>query len=144
MDHNGVCKICDFGMSIDLNKTKPVLVQSRKFDGTMTMGRGGAGLHHHNSFENNLLWESEPGLHKSSSCQERRFEVCRSDSCVGGSKPGQRPALPIRWMSPEALQSHIFSIETDVWAFGIVLWEIATLGTGDLLIDHLKADFVNR
>jgi serine/threonine protein kinase len=40
-----------------------------------------------------------------------------------------RPALPIRWMAPEALQYHIYSPETDVWAFGIVLWEIATLGT---------------
>lgn len=40
----------------------------------------------------------------------------------------KRPALPIRWMAPEALQYHIFSRETDVWAFGIVLWEIATFG----------------
>lgn len=39
-----------------------------------------------------------------------------------------RPALPIRWMAPEALQYHIYSVETDVFAFGIVLWELATLG----------------
>lgn len=39
-----------------------------------------------------------------------------------------RPALPIRWMAPEALQYHIYSIKTDVFAYGIVLWEIATLG----------------
>lgn len=39
-----------------------------------------------------------------------------------------RPALPIRWMAPEALQYHIYSVETDVFALGIVLWELATLG----------------
>lgn len=39
-----------------------------------------------------------------------------------------RPALPIRWMAPESLEFHVYSHETDVFAFGIVLWEIATLG----------------
>lgn len=31
-------------------------------------------------------------------------------------------------MSPESLQFHTFSHESDVYAFGIVLWEITTLG----------------
>lgn len=44
-----------------------------------------------------------------------------------------RPALPIRWMAPEALQYHVYSVETDVFAFGIVLWELATLGKIDQL-----------
>lgn len=39
-----------------------------------------------------------------------------------------RPALPIRWMAPESLQYHVYAVETDVFAFGIVLWELATLG----------------
>lgn len=47
-----------------------------------------------------------------------------------------RPALPIRWMAPEALQYHVYSVETDVFAFGIVLWELATLGK---LINYTRA-----
>lgn len=31
--------------------------------------------------------------------------------------------------APEALQYHVYSVESDVFAFGIVIWEIATLGT---------------
>lgn len=37
-------------------------------------------------------------------------------------------------MAPEALQFHVYSVETDVFAFGIVLWELATLG---MTIDQL-------
>ncbi|XP_055958744.1 myoblast growth factor receptor egl-15 isoform X5 [Patella vulgata] len=35
---------------------------------------------------------------------------------------------PTRWMSPESLVENIYNTQTDIWAYGIVLWEIFHFG----------------
>lgn len=36
----------------------------------------------------------------------------------------EHDAIPIRWMPLEAILYNKFTVESDVWAFGVVLWEI--------------------
>lgn len=42
--------------------------------------------------------------------------------------PSQGGKIPIRWTAPEAIAYRKFTSASDVWSFGIVMWEVMAFG----------------
>ncbi|XP_043753890.1 proto-oncogene tyrosine-protein kinase receptor Ret-like [Cervus elaphus] len=71
-------------------------------------------------------------------------DVYEEDSYVKRSKG----RIPVKWMAIESLFDHIYTTQSDVWSFGVLLWEIVTLGGNpypgippERLFNLLKTDY---
>lgn len=58
-------------------------------------------------------------------------------------KKNQEP-LPWQWMAPESLQRLEFGEKSDVWAYGVTIWEIYTFGEVPYAGLSWNIDFVSK
>ncbi|KAH0511334.1 Ephrin type-A receptor 5 [Microtus ochrogaster] len=138
INSNLVCKVSDFGLSRVLEDDPEAAYTTRKNDGQFTviqlvgMLRGIAagmkylsdmGYVHRDLAARNIL------INSNLVCKVSDFGLSRvleDDPEAAYTTRGGK--IPIRWTAPEAIAFRKLTSASDVWSYGIVMWEVVSYG----------------
>ncbi|KAI1294773.1 Hepatocyte growth factor receptor [Halotydeus destructor] len=63
-------------------------------------------------------------------------------------KSEKKTELPVKWMAPESMEKNSYNMKTDVWSYGVTIWEVITRGEFPYhlvanwqMLQYLKEDF---
>lgn len=106
VNSNLVCKVSDFGLSrfLEDDPSDPTYTSSLVQEAT-----------------ERDLWEGRAG-------QVGGRGSSLSHKVKGMSPHNQGGKIPIRWTAPEAIAYRKFTSASDVWSYGIVMWEVLSYG----------------
>ena len=65
-------------------------------------------------------------------CKIADFGLSREigEGNVDGAYTTRGGKIPVRWTAPEAIAFRKFTSSSDVWSFGIVMWEVSVITAG--------------
>ncbi|EDQ87130.1 uncharacterized protein MONBRDRAFT_38147 [Monosiga brevicollis MX1] len=122
------------------SQSKPQLLGSRQLaDFCLQIASGMSFLERKNVIHRDLAARNVL-LSQSLACKICDFGLARSIENEDYETTATK--LPVKWMAPESLGYRIYTSKSDVWSFGVTMWEIFSLG-GTPYVKHRNVDILS-